>query len=163
MSRVGPSAKKLAVGMAAAAALSLGAAGSAGASTPTPTPSSSSPSGSTGSTGSGGQAGSRLRSFDCSRAPKVLARIQRVEGDIHAGLPKLHAAAQKAAQAGKTRRALRLDRRITRLENPKTTARLDRVSKAIEAKCGAPAPASSGSTTATTGTGSGSTSAVASA
>ncbi len=148
MPRVVPAAKKLAVGMAAATALSLGTGGLAGAATPA-SPSSPSPTPSA--------AGSHHRNFDCSRAPRVLARIQKVESQIKAGLPRLHAAEQKAKAAGRTRLADRIERRIDRLQNPRTTVRLDRVSKAIEAKCHVPAPSGSGSSSTTTPTAAGTT------
>jgi hypothetical protein len=142
MSRVVPAAKKLAIGMAAAAVLSLGVGGLAGAATTAP---SSTPSPST------TPKTPALTRFNCDRAPQALARIQKAESRISAGLPRLKAAEQKAKAAGHTKLADRIQHRITRLENPKTTARLDRLSKAIEAKCGASAPASSPSTGAATG------------
>jgi hypothetical protein len=92
-----------------------------------------------------------LSRFNCDRAPRALARIQKVESQISAGLPRLNAAEQKAKAAGRTKRADRIQHRITRLENPKTRARLDRLSKAIVAKCGASAPAGSSSTGTATG------------
>lgn len=120
-----PSAKKLIVGVVAVGALSVGAAGVAGATTTTSAPSST----------------PAAHTFNCANATKRLARIQKVEGDIAAGLPKLTAAQAKAASAGKTKRADRLEKRITRLKSPTFKARLDKATSAIEAKCNVSAPA----------------------
>ncbi len=125
-----PAAKKAIVGVVAVGALSLGAAGVAGAATAgtaTPTPA------------------TRLANFNCANATKVLDRIQKVEGDIAAGLPKLTAAQAKAAAAGHTRLADRLERRITRLKSSAFTNRLDKAASAIEAKCNVPAPSGTAS------------------
>lgn len=139
MSTVVPTARRLAVGMAAVSVLSLGAGGLAGAATQTPT--SSPPS---------TAAVPAHRHFNCARAPKALARIQKVEARIAAGLPKLEAAEQKAKAAGKTQRAQRIQRRIDRLESSKTKDRLSRLQSAIQAKCGV-----SATTGSSTGAGSG--------
>ena len=125
-----PAAKKAVVGAVAVGALSLGAAGVAGAATAgttTPTPS------------------TRLASFNCANAAKVLGRIQMVEGDIAAGLPKLTAAQAKAAAAGHTKLADRLAKRITRLKGATFTNRLDKAASAVEAKCNVPAPSGTAS------------------
>ncbi len=146
MSSVVPAAKRLAVGMAAAFVLSLGVGGLAGAATPappsTPAPATSPTTPTTPTT---------HREFNCTHASRALARIQKVEARIKADLPKLQAREQKAKTAGHTRAAARIQHRIKRLENPKATARLDRLATGIKAKCGVSAPASSSSTgTATT-------------
>jgi hypothetical protein len=120
-----PTAKKLIVGVVAVGALSVGAAGIAGAAT----------------TGSTSATPSAVRSFNCANAPKVLARIQTAETHIANGLPKLTAAQAKAASAGKTKVAARLQKRITRLESPAFKARLDKATSAIDAKCNVSAPA----------------------
>jgi hypothetical protein len=138
MSRVVPAAKQLAVGMAAATVLSLGVGGLAGAATAAP---SSTPAPATTPT-----TPATHRHFNCARGPRVLARIQKIDARIKAGLPKLQAAEQKAKTAGHTKAAARIERRISRLERPKTTARLDRLSAAIETKCGVSAPTASSST-----------------
>ena len=125
-----PTAKKAIVGVVAVGALSLGGVGIAGAATAgtaTPTPA------------------TRLANFNCANATKVLDRIQKVEGDIAAGLPKLTAAQAKAAAAGHTRLANRLERRITRLKSATFTNRLDKTASAIEAKCNVPAPSGTAS------------------
>lgn len=143
MSRVVPAAKRVAVGMAAVTMLSLGVGGLAGAATPAPP---STPAPATSPT-----TPATHRHFNCARAPRVLARIQRVEARIKAGLPKLQAAEQRAKAAGRTRAAARIQRRIKRLENSKTTARLDRLNTAIQTKCGVSASTGSSPTgTATT-------------
>ena len=120
-----PTAKKLIVGVVAVGALSVGAAGIAGAAT----------------TGTSSVTPARVQSFNCANAPKVLARIQKAEGDIANGLPKLTAAQAKAAAAGKTKVAARLEKRITRLESSAFKARLDKATSAIDAKCDVTAPA----------------------
>ena len=122
-----PTAKRVVVGVVAVGALSLGATGIAGAAT-------------TGSTGSVPAAGT---SINCANASKVLERIQTRESHIAAGLPKLTAAQAKAAQSGDAARAARLQKRITKLESPKFKARLDGISKRIEATCQVAAPSSS--------------------
>ena len=83
----------------------------------------------------------RLPHFSCSRATKVLTKIQHAEAGIAAGLPKLHAAEAKATAAGETGKAARIGNRITRLGPPGSTTRLQRLAAAIEAKCNVAAPA----------------------
>jgi hypothetical protein len=119
MKHVIPTAKKVIVGVVAVGALSVGAAGIAGAAT----------------TGTSNPTPARVHTFNCANATKVLARIQKVEGDIANGLPKLTAAQAKAAAAGKTTVAARLQKRITRLESSTFKARLDKATSAIDAKC----------------------------
>jgi hypothetical protein len=119
MQQLIPTVKKAIVGVVAVGALSLGVAGAAGAATPT----------------SATTASTRLARFNCANATTVLDRIQKGEADIAAGLPKLTAAQAKAAAAGHTKVADRLQKRITRLESSTFKARLDRVASAIEAKC----------------------------
>ena len=130
MKQVIPTAKKMIVGVVAVGALSLGAAGMAGAATPA-------------TSGSSTPAATRLAKFNCDNATKVLDRIQKGEASIAAGLPKLTAAQSKAAAAGNTKRADRLQRRITRLESAAFKTRLDKAAAAIEAKCNVAAPGSS--------------------
>ena len=79
MSRVVPAAKQLAVGVAAAAVLSLGVGGLAGAATTAPS--------STPCSGDDTHDAGPHRHFNCARAPRALARIQRTEARIKAGLP----------------------------------------------------------------------------
>ncbi len=124
MKHVISTAKKLIVGVVAVGALSVGAAGVAGAATANPTP-------------------ARVANFNCANASKVLAKIQTVEGDIANGLPKLTAAQAKAATAGKTKLAARLEKRITRLESSTFKARLDKATSAIDAKCNVGTPPAS--------------------
>ena len=122
MNKLVPVAKKLVVGAVAVGALAVGTVGVAGAATTT-TP-------------------RAAATFNCARADRVLTRIQKGETRIAAGLPKLTAAEAKATAAGRTKLAAGLQKRIARLESPQFTARLDRLSAAIEAKCHVPAPAS---------------------
>jgi len=124
MKHIIPTARKMIVGVMAVGALSLGAAGMAGAAT----------------TGSTANASVRLAHFDCANATKVLDKIQTGEASIASGLPKLTAAQAKAAAAGNTQRADRLQKRITRLESATFRSRLDKAASAIEAKCDVAAP-----------------------
>ena len=124
MKQVIPTAKRLIVGVVAVGALSVGAAGVAGAATANPTP-------------------ARVANFNCANASKVLAKIQTAEGHIANGLPKLTAAQAKAAAAGKTKLAARLEKRITRLESSTFKARLDKATSAIDAKCNVGTPPAS--------------------
>ena len=132
MNKLVPVAKKLVVGAVAVGALAVGTVGVAGAATTT-TP-------------------RAAATFNCARADRVLTRIQKGETRIAAGLPKLTAAEAKATAAGRTKLAAGLQKRITRLESSQFTARLDRLSAAIEAKCPSSAPSSpsTSSTPATT-------------
>jgi len=118
--------QKLAVGALVAGSLALGTAGMASASTPTSSPQAS-------TTAAANQ-------FNCANATKALTRIQKVEGRINAGLPKLSAAQQKASSAGHTKRADRLQKWITRLESPAFKQRLQTRSQNIESKCNVSAP-----------------------
>ena len=118
--------QKLAVGALVAGSLALGTAGMASASTPTSSPSASTP--------------AAAKQFNCANATKALTHIQKVEGRINAGLPKLTAAQQKASSAGHTKRADRLQKWITRLESPAFKQRLQTRSQNIESKCNVSAP-----------------------
>jgi len=71
--------------------------------------------------------------FNCSRAPKALTRITRVENTISRHLPKLEAAERKATKAGHSKIAIRLEKRIHRLQ--KIDSRVGTLSHKIEAKC----------------------------
>ena len=132
---------RLAVGVVAVGTLALGGAGVAGAAAPS-------------GTGAGAPvvavASGRLAHFDCARAGRVLARIQKAEDRIAAGLPKLTAAEAKAKAAGKTARAARIQKRITHLESPAVSARLHRVSAAIGAKCQVSVPSATTGPSTTT-------------
>ena len=122
----------------AAGALSFGASAIADAS-----PSSSAPTATHAVANSTAQATRVPRvgqKFNCANADKVLARIQKGEARIAAGLPKLTAAQAKAQAAGHTRRAARLQKVITRAKSAAFAARLDRVSQKIETVCHVAAP-----------------------
>lgn len=135
--------RNLTVATLAVGTLAFGMSGVAGASAPTLTSSSGAPAAAAhrapGATG-------RLAHFSCSRAPKVLGRLQKIEARIAAGLPKLHAAEAKATASGNTRRAARIQKAITRLERPGAAARLQKFASAIEAKCKVSAPSTSPTT-----------------
>jgi hypothetical protein len=120
--------KKLAVGALVAGSLTLCTAGAAFASTPT---------------SSSASAPAATSTFNCANATKALTRIQKVEGRINAGLPGLTAAQQKAAAAGRTQRADRLQKRITRLESSTFKQRLQTRSQKIESTCNVSAPSGS--------------------
>jgi hypothetical protein len=113
--------RKAVTGVVALGVLTLGMGGVAGAASATAAP----------------KAG---RHFNCANATKALDRIQKTEADIAAGLPKLHAAEAKAAKAGNTKRADRLNKRIARFESTKFKARLAKRAAHIEAKCQVAAP-----------------------
>ena len=80
------------------------------------------------------------RPFDCANATEALARIERRQAGIGAGLPKLAAAAARARADGNTERADRLEQRAARLRSTEFRARLARTASAIEAECHVPAP-----------------------
>jgi hypothetical protein len=75
------------------------------------------------------------RQFNCADAATVLARIDKAQAHVAAGLPKLTAAQARAARNGRVIRADRLERRVDRLESARFRARLTRDSAAIKAKC----------------------------
>jgi hypothetical protein len=129
--------RKIVVGAAVAGSLTLGLTGTAFASTPTSSPSSTPTAPTTASTPA------PAKQFKCANATKALTRIQKVEGRISAGLPKLTAAQQKASSNGNTKRADRLQKRITRLESATFKQRLQTRSQKIEAKCNVSAPSGS--------------------
>ena len=122
MARTLPRAKKLMIAVIGLGTVALGTAGVAGADSSTATPASA-------------------HHYDCTRAPKALARIQATEAQIAAGLPKLHAAQTRAQQKGKAKRADRLEKRIARMETPTFKARLEKRKAKIEAKCPGSSPA----------------------
>jgi hypothetical protein len=73
------------------------------------------------------------RHFNCARAPKALARINKVEAAVTKRLPKLEAAESKASSADHSKFATHIENRINKLEkvNSKATA----LATKIEAKC----------------------------
>ncbi len=91
----------------------------------------------------------RAAHFDCARAPRALARIQRIEKRIAAGLPRLNRAVARAKAAGNTQRSARIQTMINRLESPALKSRLDRLTSRIEAKCSA-SPVTGSTTPSTT-------------
>jgi len=99
-------------------ALALGTGGAAFATTTTP------------GTGSTPAATGHLR---CARAPKALARINKVEATNTKRLPKLQAAEKKSTAAGHTKVATRIEKRITRVE--KVDTRVAALATKIEARC----------------------------
>ncbi len=121
-----PAGRALVIGAVVVGALALGAPGVAGAAAspaPTATPAAA--------------------HFNCANATRALTRIDKVEARVSAGLPKLHAAEARAAKAGRTRLANRIEKRIRRLESAEAGKRLSRRSAAIEAKCHVAAPSGS--------------------
>ena len=132
MIRFVPHAKKLVAAVAAAGALSLALAGTVEAS-----PAGAAPA----LLAKAPKVGPH---FNCARAPKVLARIQRTESQISSGLPALTNRQAKAKAREKTNRANRLQKLISRLESPQLKQKLTAASQAIEAKCHVSAPSTSG-------------------
>jgi hypothetical protein len=134
MNQLIPTARKFVVGLAAVGALTIGAASLAGAATPTPSATTAT------------SAPPAAAHVSCTRATKVLTRIQRGQAHIAAGLPRLTAAEAKATQSGNTARAARIKRRIDRLESTQFKDRLTKAASAIEARCHVAAPAGAAAT-----------------
>ncbi len=137
MGRTRHTLRAMIIGVAAAGTVVVGIAGTAGAVAPV--------------TGAASHS-ARADRFNCARAPRALARIQRIEANITAGLPKLHRAEARAKAAGNTQRVARIQKRISRLDSPAVKSRLDRQTARINARCSVPTPAT-GSTTPTTAPG----------
>jgi hypothetical protein len=131
MVRLVPNAKKLVAGVVAAGALSVALAGMVEAA-----PAGAAPA----LLASPPKVGAH---FKCARATKVLARIEYTEGQISSGFPTLTHRAAKAKAHGNTKRADRLQKRLSRLESPQLTERLATAAKAIENKCHVSAPSPS--------------------
>lgn len=119
--------KKIVVGALVTGSLTLGVSGVAFASTPTSSSSST----------------AAASQFNCANATKALTRIQKIEGRIDAGLPKLTAAQQKASSNGHTKLAARLQKRITRYESATFKQRLQMRAQKIETTCNVSAPSGS--------------------
>jgi hypothetical protein len=81
--------------------------------------------------------------FNWANAQKALTRVQKVEGRIDLGLPKLTAAQQRASSNGHTKLAARLQKRITRFESASFKQRLQTRSQKIEMQCNLSAPSGS--------------------
>src|SRR5579872_2630384 len=98
-------------------ALTMGGGVAAAAAAPSSTgsPWSSTGNSSTGSS-SGTGSGSGTGSFNCANAPKALARIAKLESKAQAWLPKAQARETKAIQAGHTKLASRIAKRIQRVQ-----------------------------------------------
>jgi len=129
--------RKIAATTVVGGALVLGTSGAVGASAPTLTAASGTPAA---ATQLAPGAKERVADISCTRATKALTRIQKAEAGIAAGLPGLHRAQAKATAAGKSKRAARIGKLITRLGRPDATARLQRLAAGIEAKCNVAAP-----------------------
>jgi hypothetical protein len=126
MSRRFPIAKRLVAGLVAAGALSVALSGTAEAA---PALFTSAP-----------KVGAH---FKCSRATKVLARIEHTESQIANGLPNLSKRHAAAKAHGKPKQANRLAKQIARLESPQLKQQLNKAAQAIEAKCHVSAPPTS--------------------
>ena len=116
--------RRIIAGTAVAGALALGVAGGAGvAGAATP---------------SSGTSGGTPSPTVCARLTKIEARVQRLETNLNARIPKAEEREAKARAAGHTQLAERIADRITRLQNRETkvNARLS----ALEAKCGTASP-----------------------
>jgi len=114
--------RKAIAGVALTGALALGSVGVASAATTTP-------------------ATPGTHTFNCARAPKVLARIARFEAKAASRLTVLQAREAKAQAAGKTTAEQRIDLHITRVQDiqPKLTARQQKVESACPGAVAAPA------------------------
>lgn len=133
-------AKKAAVVVLATATIGLGTAGVAGAAT----------------TGPGRAVAHRAAAHSaaahragCARASRTLARIIRGEATIRGRLTKLQAAEDKATNAGRTRLATFIERRITALQ--RTEARSGVVAATIQARCPGVSPGTSDTTNGSNG------------
>ncbi len=71
--------------------------------------------------------------FTCARAPKVLARIDKVEAAVTKRLPKLQAAEKRLTAGGHTTLAGKVEKRITTLQ--KVDTRAAALAATINAKC----------------------------
>ncbi|HXQ74861.1 MAG TPA: hypothetical protein VN791_00090 [Acidimicrobiales bacterium] len=118
MTHAGKLAAKAVAATVVGGGLALGTGGAAFAATPT-----------TGS-GSTPAATGHLR---CARAPKALARIDKVEAAVTKRLPKLQAAETKLTAAGHTKLAGRVEKRINRME--KVDTKVAALATKIEARC----------------------------
>ena len=85
------------------------------------------------STTNGSGAATTARHFNCARAPKALARINKVEAAVAKRLPKLAAAESKASSAGHSKLASRIEKRINTLD--KVNSKAAALATKIEAKC----------------------------
>ncbi len=129
---------RLLAGAALTGALSLGAAGVASAAAPVTTPQSGGAAPATGAPSAGAPGTGLL--LPCARAPKVLARIDKLEGRAATWLPK---AAQREATAkarGRTKLASAIARRIVRVQ--RLEKRGNTLQQRIEAACPGSSPAS---------------------
>ena len=80
----------------------------------------------------------------CADAPKVLARLDKIDARITTRLPKLQAAEQKAQQAGHPKLAKLIGHRVTRLEH--VQSRITKLEARIDKRC----PQTSAPATSTT-------------
>jgi len=87
----------------------------------------------TSGTANGSGSTTTARHFTCARAPKALARINKVEAAVTKRLPKLEAAESKASASGHSKLATRIENRINKLDKVNTKAAA--LATKIEAKC----------------------------
>jgi hypothetical protein len=137
---------KFAAGVVLTGALALGSVGVAAAATPS----------TSGSPAAKVSVSAKLRqlhraeylvkhpqAFNCANEAKAEAKITKAEARITAGLPKLVAAEKKAEANGHTKLAARIQKAITKAENPSTTQALQKLQAEITAKC-APSTSTAG-------------------
>ncbi len=108
-------------------ALALGVGGVASAASTTPP--------------AGGTA-TATHTFNCARAPRVLARIAKLEARAQAFIPKAQAREATAQKNGNTTRANKIAARITRVQG--LEARAATLQQKVEATCPGAVPAAPG-------------------
>ena len=86
--------------------------------------------------------GTATHTFDCSRAPRALARIAKLESKAGTWLPKAQAREATAQQNGHTTVADRIAKRIARVQKFQT--RGTSIQQKIQAKCPGAVPAPGG-------------------
>jgi len=89
--------------------------------------------------------GTATHTFNCARAPHVLARIARLEARAQTFIPKAQAREAAAQQKGDTALANKIAARITKVQG--LEAKGTTLQQKVEAKCPGAVAAPSGSTT----------------
>jgi len=90
--------------------------------------------------------GTGTHTFNCARAPRVLARIAKLEARAQAFIPKAQAREATAQKNGNTTRANKIAARITKVQG--LEAKATTLQQKVEARCPGAVPATSGSTSA---------------
>lgn len=82
--------------------------------------------------------------FNCARAPKVLARIAKLESWAQTFIPKAQAREAKAQQNGNTARANKIAARITKVQG--LEAKAATLQQKVQSECPGAVPATSSGT-----------------